>query len=42
MKTGNQGDGGGRPIVEFDKDAINLVEKLSSVLTKAQLSDSSY
>ncbi len=39
MKKGNQGDGGGRPATEFDQDQINLVEKLASVLTKAQLSD---
>ena len=39
MKVGNQGDGGGRPAVEFDQDQINLVEKLAAVLTKAQLSD---
>ena len=39
MKIGNQGDGGGRPAVEFDQDKINLVEKLAAVLTKAQLSD---
>ena len=39
MKVGNQGDGGGRPATEFDQNQINLVEKLASVLTKAQLSD---
>ena len=39
MKKGNQGDGGGRPATEFDQEQINLVEKLASVLTKAQLSD---
>ena len=38
-KRGNQGDGGGRPIVEFDEDQIIMVGKLASVLTKAQLSD---
>jgi hypothetical protein len=39
MKIGNQGEGGGRPIVEFDEDQIIMVGKLASVLTKAQLSD---
>lgn len=39
MKIGNQGDGGGRPPVEFDQEQIILVEKLASVLSKAQLSD---
>ena len=39
MKVGNQGDGGGRPATEFDQEQVNLVEKLASVLTKAQLSD---
>jgi hypothetical protein len=39
MKNGNQGEGGGRPAVEFNQDQINLVEKLASVLSKAQLSD---
>ena len=39
VKNGNQGDGGGRPAIEFDQDQINLVEKLASVLTKAQLAD---
>lgn len=39
MKKGIQGEGGGRPVVEFDKEQVSSVEKLSSVLTKAQLSD---
>lgn len=39
MKNGKQGEGGGRPAVEFNQDQINLVEKLASVLSKAQLSD---
>ena len=28
MKNGNQGEGGGRPIVEFDEDQIIMVGKL--------------
>ena len=34
MKLGNQGDGGGRPIIEFTSDQITQVEALAAVLTK--------
>ena len=39
MKKGNQGEGGGKPLVVFGQEQIELVEKLASVLTKSQLSD---
>lgn len=38
-KIGNQGDGGGQPAIVFTQDQVIQVEKLSSVLTKGQLSD---
>ena len=39
MKKGNQGDGGGRPIIIFDDTQIAQVEALAAVLSKKQLSD---
>ena len=39
MKIGNQGEGGGKPLVVFDQEQTELVEKLAAVLTKSQLSD---
>ena len=39
LKNGNQGDGGGRPPIIFDEQQVKLVEQLSAVLTKGQLSD---
>jgi hypothetical protein len=39
MKKGNQGDGGGRPIIEFTEDQITQLEALSAVLTKGQVAD---
>jgi len=39
MKQGNQGNGGGRPIVEFTSDQITQVEALAAVLTKGQIAD---
>tara|TARA_R110002020_G_C15932161_1_gene743902 strand:- start:226 stop:600 length:375 start_codon:yes stop_codon:yes gene_type:complete len=39
VKIGNQGEGGGKPPIVFDQEDVSMVEKLASVLTKAQLSD---
>ena len=39
MKQGNQGDGGGRPIVEFTLEQITQLEALAAVLTKGQIAD---
>ena len=39
MKKGNQGDGGGRPIIEFTKEEITQLEALAAVLTKGQIAD---
>jgi hypothetical protein len=39
MKNGNQGDGGGRPPIEFTPEQVSQVEALSSVLTKGQVAD---
>ena len=39
MKKGKQGEGGGRPMVEFGADDTAMVERLASVLTKGQLAD---
>ena len=39
MKRGNQGDGGGRPLIVFDEDQVKQVEHLASVLSKHQLAD---
>ena len=38
MKKGKQGEGGGKPRVTFDNSQIDQVEKLSSMLSKSQLS----
>jgi len=38
-KNGRQGEGGGRPIVEFDQSQIAQVEALAAVLSKAQMAD---
>jgi DNA-binding XRE family transcriptional regulator len=35
----SQGEGGGRPLTVFTEDKIIQVEKLASVLSKAQLAD---
>lgn len=39
MKKGNQGDGGGRPIIEFTPEQITQLEALAAVLTKGQIAD---
>tara|TARA_R110000822_G_scaffold13977_1_gene49265 strand:- start:684 stop:1064 length:381 start_codon:yes stop_codon:yes gene_type:complete len=39
MKKGNQGDGGGRPIIEFTLEQITQLEALAAVLTKGQVAD---
>ena len=39
MKKGNQGDGGGRPVIVFDDTQIAQVEALAAVLSKKQLAD---
>ena len=39
MKKGNQGDGGGRPIIELTSEEINQLEALAAVLTKGQIAD---
>ena len=39
MKKGNQGDGGGRPLIVFDENQIAQVEALAAVLSKKQLAD---
>ena len=38
-KNGRQGEGGGRPIVEFDQSQIAQVEALAAVLSKGQMAD---
>lgn len=39
MKNGNQGDGGGRPIVELTPQQVVEMQALAAVLTKAQVAD---
>ena len=39
MKIGNQGDGGGRPVIEFTPEQITQLEALAAVLTKGQIAD---
>lgn len=39
MKQGNQGDGGGRPTIDFTLEQINQLEALAAVLTKGQIAD---
>lgn len=39
MKKGNQGDGGGRPLIVFDDSQVAQVEALAAVLSKKQLAD---
>ena len=39
MKIGNQGDGGGRPAVEFTAEQIIELKALASVLNKSQVAD---
>ena len=39
MKNGNQGEGGGRPAVEFTSDQLIELKALASVLNKAQVAD---
>ena len=39
MKNGNQGDGGGRPAIEFTEEQTIELKALASVLTKGQLAD---
>lgn len=39
MKIGNQGDGGGRPMIEFTPEQIIQLEALAAVLTKGQVAD---
>ncbi len=37
MKKGNQGDGGGRPLIEFTDTQVAQVEALAAVLSKNKL-----
>lgn len=39
MKNGNQGDGGGRPSVEFTAEQTIELKALASVLNKSQIAD---
>tara|TARA_R100000935_G_C2728232_1_gene120825 strand:- start:64 stop:444 length:381 start_codon:yes stop_codon:yes gene_type:complete len=39
MKQGNQGDGGGRPTIDFTLEQITQLEALAAVLTKGQIAD---
>jgi len=39
MKNGRQGEGGGRPIVEFDEEQVAQLEALAAVLNKSQIAD---
>lgn len=39
MKIGNQGDGGGRPLVTFNETQVAQLEALAAVLSKAQVAD---
>jgi len=39
MKVGNQGDGGGRPAVEFTAEQVIELKALSAVLNKSQVAD---
>lgn len=39
MKKGNQGDGGGRPLIEFTDTQVAQVEALAAVLSKKQTAD---
>ena len=39
MKKGNQGDGGGRPFIEFTDTQVAQVEALAAVLSKKQTAD---
>lgn len=39
MKNGNQGDGGGRPPVEFTTEQVIELKALASVLNKSQVAD---
>ena len=39
MKNGNQGDGGGRPAIEFTEEQTIELKALASVLTKGQLAE---
>ena len=38
-KVGNQGDGGGRPLIVFDSAQTAQVEALAAVLSKGQMAD---
>lgn len=39
MKKGNQGDGGGRPLIKFTNTEVAQVEALAAVLSKKQTAD---
>lgn len=39
MKRGRQGEGGGRPPLEFSEQQIGLIEGLAGLLTIAQIAD---
>ena len=39
MKKGNQGDGGGRPVIELTAEQIIELKALASVLNKSQVAD---
>ena len=39
MKKGNQGDGSGRPLIEFTDTQVAQVEALAAVLSKKQTAD---
>ena len=36
---GNQGDGGGKPLIVFDEEQITQLEALAAVLSKGQIAD---
>jgi len=39
LKKGNQGDGGGKPLIVFTSKQVIELEALAAVLTKAQIAD---
>jgi hypothetical protein len=39
MKNGNQGEGGGKPLIVFSDEQVIEVKALAAVLTKGQIAD---
>ena len=39
MKVGNQGDGGGKPLIVFSDEQVIELKALAAVLTKGQIAD---